>query len=533
MLSLPTRLCTEQNNNVAVITKEIVQHEGISGTLQRLLLAIEVAIPKELRSRNFINAHFYISQTLNEFEQAMLTDASLSTKVKIALEDFGEKIDKVLDEIEKDGDFTTYEASDLNKLFHEFSVLIEHMRIKNAKLKEMILGLVNNFAYDLLDTTMFSAKGLKQRLYRVAVKMRKQTAKALEYARKNKLETMKNFWKYGSWTIGSYLTYRMFMIEKRQEFQEAKGAVMSDIALVKGIASSKHPIQDFKDYLFSKKQVLQEVTFERIIGYEETKDYLKLQVINAKTDLSKLTPAILLYGPPGTGKTNMVSAYVNSAKHDAKVKYEGYAGPDIWPWHVAQMFDHARKNAPFIMVIDELEKMEKTAKNRLLTRMEGMSSDPKKKVQVIGIVNDIQKVSDALWSRFKKRIHVDLPNTEDRKELLKHFLKMSTTPRSLSDKNKILDDLANYTRGMSIRDIRGIVEESSLAPQITEKVLRKETLQVIQDKITKGFRHGSPELKAAQESGKKLQRLLGKEVKEITPIESTSVTPEETSPFDR
>jgi ATP-dependent Zn protease len=174
-------------------------------------------------------------------------------------------------------------------------------------------------------------------------------------------------------------------------------------------------------------------------------DFLKKP---AKFTVSGLKPpkGVLLYGPPGTGKTMLAKAMAG----EAGINFIAKAASNFHQVHVGtgpkavrDLFARARKYAPCIVFIDEIDYIGKSrggsgnhdnlneeTLNALLTEMDGFSTDPKKPVFVLAATNyDVENgkggigvIDAALSRRFDSRILVDLPNTEERKELIEKEL---------------------------------------------------------------------------------------------------------------
>jgi ATP-dependent Zn protease len=190
--------------------------------------------------------------------------------------------------------------------------------------------------------------------------------------------------------------------------------------------------------------------FSDVIGAKRAKEELKFFIDFLKKpekfSITGLKPpkGVLLYGPPGTGKTMLAKAMageaeVNFISQSANTFNTGYSGSG--PKSVRDLFALARKYAPSIIFIDEIDFIGKArgtgnsitneeTLNALLTEMDGFSTDPKKPVFVLAATNyDVESgkggigtIDEALSRRFDSRILVDLPNAEERKELIEKEL---------------------------------------------------------------------------------------------------------------
>lgn len=179
---------------------------------------------------------------------------------------------------------------------------------------------------------------------------------------------------------------------------------------------------------------------------------------------------IILYGPPGTGKTLIAKALA----HEVGASVQTIQGPEIMSaWYggseqnLRQVFDQAKAQAPAIILIDELDsiaprrdrthgEVEHRVVATLLTFMDGLSE--LKDVVVIGTTNTINSIDPALRrpGRFEHEIHIGVPDTNGRKEILKiHTRRMPLS----EDVN--LDAIAEKTYGFVGADIASLCREAA------------------------------------------------------------------------
>lgn len=227
------------------------------------------------------------------------------------------------------------------------------------------------------------------------------------------------------------------------------------------------------------------VLFKDVIGAEDAKDELKGFVNyleNPKQYIdtgSKIPKGVILYGPPGTGKTMLAKAMAS----EAKVTFISAQGNQFRKKHVgegaeavAQIFRSARKYAPTVLFIDEIDAIAKARTGgdgssdeveatltRLLTEMDGFSTDQSRPVFVIAATNfnvtpgTPKSLDEALMRRFDHKVYVDLPTKAERIKFLKKklegnpFLAMSET---------IIENIASRSPGMSLAILDNIVERS-------------------------------------------------------------------------
>lgn len=236
--------------------------------------------------------------------------------------------------------------------------------------------------------------------------------------------------------------------------------------------------------------------FDDVIGAENAKtelqrfiQYLKNPEEYLRTGM-KVSKGILLYGPPGTGKTKLAKALAC----EADCPFISTTGAQFvnGAKNISDVFRLARKYAPSVVFIDEidsfakdrgnLDNMRSTILNNLLTEMDGFSSSSDRPVFVIAATNAANApdlngnniyLDPALLRRFSKKVYVDLPNTEERYK----FLEMQKTALETKDYNLNAlssDDLmgfAKHTAGFSIAEL-----ENALNLAISEAATSEETL---------------------------------------------------------
>ena len=134
------------------------------------------------------------------------------------------------------------------------------------------------------------------------------------------------------------------------------------------------------------------------------------------------------------------------------------------------LFQLARKNQPAIVFIDELDSIgvsrsgddvggERRMKTQLLTELQGLASEHDERVTVIGATNLPWEIDFALRSRFEKRIHVPLPDTEARATILEiHMEDIEVSP------TVDYEEMADLTEGYSGRDISIVCREAAMEP---------------------------------------------------------------------
>jgi cell division protease FtsH len=226
------------------------------------------------------------------------------------------------------------------------------------------------------------------------------------------------------------------------------------------------------------------VKFEDVAGIDYVKteiqdilDYLKDPSKFEKMGASVPT-GILLTGPPGTGKTLIAKAIATEAKvpffsSDGSKFVEVFIG--VGSQRVRELFTQARKSAPSIVFIDEIEGLtgirgknpvsnndeRENTLNSLLVEMDGFSSkvDKTKPVIVIGATNRMDMIDPAVLrpGRFDRIVSVSLPDREARKAILKVHSKNKPLSENIN-----FDDIASQTIGKNGADLANIMNEASI-----------------------------------------------------------------------
>lgn len=233
-----------------------------------------------------------------------------------------------------------------------------------------------------------------------------------------------------------------------------------------------------KAKLYDKSKI--DITFKDVAGMSNVKkeffeiiDFLKNPAKYTAIG-AKLPKGILLAGPPGTGKTLMARATAG----EAGVPFYSISGSEFMEMFVGvgasrvrDTFENAKKNAPAILFIDELDSIgrirgvgvggghderEQTL-NQILAEMDGF--DPHTSVIVMAATNRPDVLDPALVrpGRFDRQITLDLPQKTARKEILQ--LHIREVP--VAD-NVDLDALAKRTVGFSGAELKNLVNEAAL-----------------------------------------------------------------------
>lgn len=276
--------------------------------------------------------------------------------------------------------------------------------------------------------------------------------------------------------------------------------------------------------ILDKKETLvvnvPKITFDNIAGNTETKQDMEFLVKFLKNPKkyhemgAKLPKGVVLYGPPGTGKTLTAKAIAG----EAGVPFFSVSGSDFVEMYVGlgakrvrELFEEARKNAPCIIFIDEIDAIgthrgahgtnsEKDQTiNALLSELDGFS--PRESIIVIAATNRIEDLDPALIrpGRFDKHIAVNLPDYEDRLEILKIYAKDKKLSEDVN-----LEELAKLTIGFSGAGLEALMNEAAIIAVNKEAdKIRKEDIDDAYFKmVVKG--HKKENRKKADEKERKL-----------------------------
>jgi cell division protease FtsH len=221
------------------------------------------------------------------------------------------------------------------------------------------------------------------------------------------------------------------------------------------------------------------VSWSDVAGLEEAKDELK-EVVEFLTDRqrferlgAKIPKGILLYGPPGTGKTLLAKAVASESganfySSSASAFVEMFAG--LGAARIRKLFEEARKNAPAIVFIDELDAAGSTRTggggynrehdqtlNQLLVELDGFAG--RTDVIVMGASNRLQDLDPALLrpGRFDRQVHVAPPDLRGREAILK----VHTRSKPLSA-DVDLTRVARQTAGLTGADLANICNEAAI-----------------------------------------------------------------------
>lgn len=252
-----------------------------------------------------------------------------------------------------------------------------------------------------------------------------------------------------------------------------------------------------------KEDEANKVTFDDVAGLEEEKEELKEIVDFLKNPRkyieigARIPKGVLLVGPPGTGKTYLSKAVAG----EAGVPFFSISGSDfvemfvgVGASRVRDLFEQAKKNAPCIVFIDEIDAVgrrrgaglggghderEQTL-NQLLVEMDGFGTN--EGIIIMAATNRPDILDPAILrpGRFDRRIYVGLPDVKAREEILK----IHTRNKPLAD-DVDLKVVAKRTPGFSPADLENLTNEAALLAarnnlkEITMEIINEASIKVV------------------------------------------------------
>lgn len=268
-----------------------------------------------------------------------------------------------------------------------------------------------------------------------------------------------------SWVIPVFIFFAIWMFLAGR-MQKNLGSGILGMGSTKGLINSERP----------------KVKFDDVAGVEESKEEVKEIVDFLKnperyiTLGAKIPKGVLLVGPPGTGKTLLAKAVAG----EADVPFFSVSGSSfiemfvgVGASRVRDLFEKAKKEAPAIVFIDEIDAIGKSRAagammggndereqtlNQLLAEMDGFDSD-KSPVIVLAATNRPEVLDAALLrpGRFDRQVLVDKPDFKGRVDILKVHSKEVKLNKSVD-----MDEIGRLTAGLAGADLANIINEAAL-----------------------------------------------------------------------
>ena len=269
-----------------------------------------------------------------------------------------------------------------------------------------------------------------------------------------------------SWVIPTVIFFAFWMYVVRKISGQQGGAGFMSV----GKSKAK---------IYMEKSI--RITFDEVAGVDEAKDELKEIVAFLKNPLdygrigARVPKGVLLVGPPGTGKTLLARAVAG----EAAVTFFSISGSEfvemfvgVGAARVRDLFEQARKNAPCIIFIDELDALgrargagpfsgghdeKEQTLNQLLSELDGFN--PQQGIVLLAATNRPEILDPALLraGRFDRQILVDRPDKVGRIAILKVHVQHIRI-----DNNFDLEQIAALTTGFTGADLANLVNEAAI-----------------------------------------------------------------------
>ena len=331
-----------------------------------------------------------------------------------------------------------------------------------------------------------------------------------------------------SWIIPVFIFFAIWMFIASRMQKNIGGGILG-IGSAKKLINSEKPKVKFDD-VAGVEEAKEEV--QEIVDYLKSPDkYLRLG--------AKIPKGILLVGPPGTGKTLLARAVAGEASvpffsMSASSFIEMFVG--VGASRVRDLFENAKKEAPAIVFIDEIDAIGKSRNsgpmggndereqtlNQLLSEMDGFDAD-KSPVIVIAATNRPEVLDAALLrpGRFDRQVLVDKPDFKGRCDILKVHMKDVKIGKDVN-----IEDIARLTTGLAGADLENIINEAALLAGRKSKtfVQQADLVEAVERSIAgleKKSRRVNPKEKKIvtyHESGHALIAELTKGAKRVTKV---------------
>jgi cell division protease FtsH len=269
------------------------------------------------------------------------------------------------------------------------------------------------------------------------------------------------------WILPIFIFFAIWMfLAKRMQKSMGGGGGLLGIGSSKKMINSEKPNVKFED-MAGNKEAKEEV--QEVVDFLKSPDrYIKLG--------AQIPKGVLLVGPPGTGKTLLAKAVAG----EADVEFLSVSGSafiemfvGVGASRVRDLFEQAKKVAPAIIFIDEIDAIGKSRAsggpmggndereqtlNQLLAEMDGFATESAP-VIVLAATNRPEVLDPALLrpGRFDRQVLVDKPDFEGRVEILKVHIKNVKLAKDVD-----LIEVARMTAGLAGADLANIINEAAL-----------------------------------------------------------------------
>ncbi len=332
-----------------------------------------------------------------------------------------------------------------------------------------------------------------------------------------------------SWVLPIFIFFAIWMFLANRMQKNMGGGIL-------GMGSSRKLVNSEKP----------KVKFDDVAGVEEAKEEVKEIVDFLKHPEryirlgAKIPKGVLLVGPPGTGKTLLAKAVAG----EADVPFFSVSGSSfiemfvgVGAARVRDLFEQAKKEAPSIIFIDEIDAIGKSRAaagsiggndereqtlNQLLAEMDGFSSD-KSPVIVLAATNRPEVLDPALLrpGRFDRQVLVDKPDFKGRVAILKVHIKDIKIADDVD-----LEEIARLTAGLAGADLANIINEAALLAgrQNKDRVHQADLIEAVERAIAgleKKSRRINPKEKkivAYHESGHALVAEVTKGARKVSKV---------------
>ena len=264
-----------------------------------------------------------------------------------------------------------------------------------------------------------------------------------------------------------------------------------------------------KGKVYDQDATKEKIKFDDVAGLDEEKQEM-IEIVQFLKDPkkfnemgAKIPRGVLLYGKPGTGKTLIAKAIAG----EANVPFISMSGSEfiemfagLGASRVRKLFEKARKVAPCIVFIDEIdaigsrrtsssgaESENNQTLNQLLVEMDGF--DTEETIIVLAATNRPEMLDKALLrpGRFDRQITINVPDKRGREEILK----IHSKNKKLAENVK-LETIAEDTAGLTGAELANILNEAAILATINEhEVIEQEDIEEAYKKVTIGLQKTS------------------------------------------